>query len=333
MSIADKLKQISDNVPKVFEAGKTSEYDAFWDAFQFDTTSSKPRTQYNYAFYQIGWSDINYKPKYVPEINYAVGMFSYNNVTDTLVPFDFTKLLATSSNVFAKSKKLKTIRKIIVNETVSFGGWFTESDALENVEFDGIIGQDLDLHWSTKLSKESIQNIIEHLSGEASGKTVTFSRTAVENVFSNKLSIPFGFTIGGGGANLTFLDNGNGTVTVNGSLDQDYMFDFGEAIGTFPAGTYSIYFPSFSRGYVDVMCFDLDGNRLTVDRSIVGVDGSILFTTDIDFVIKSHVYLQANNYIDEVIAFPTISNYNTKTPFTEFASVVNDKSNWTISLM
>ena len=34
MSIAEKLTTVAENVPKVYEAGKKAEYDAFWDKYQ-----------------------------------------------------------------------------------------------------------------------------------------------------------------------------------------------------------------------------------------------------------------------------------------------------------
>lgn len=188
----DVLIASAENVPKVydsghkvgFEEGKQAEYDAFWDDYQNNNLQGKVRTQYNYAFYQVGWTDVTYNPKYDFEIEYAVGMFSYNCITDTIKPLDFTKLLAQASNVFARSRRLKTIRKIIVNENTTFSGWFTEDAELETIVVEGVIGQNgFDIHWSTKLSKTSTINIINCLSTTTSGLTVTLSKVAVNSAF------------------------------------------------------------------------------------------------------------------------------------------------------
>ena len=60
MSIAEKLTTIAENEQKVYEAGKKSQYDEFWDTYQ----TNGQRTNYTYAFSGLGWTDNLYKPKY-----------------------------------------------------------------------------------------------------------------------------------------------------------------------------------------------------------------------------------------------------------------------------
>ena len=55
---------------------------------------------------------------------------------------------------------------------------------LRNITFSGTIGKDIDFQKSTKLTKASIESIINALSSTASGVTVTFSQIAVNNAFS-----------------------------------------------------------------------------------------------------------------------------------------------------
>lgn len=104
--------------------------------------------------------------------------------------------------------KLKTIEKLIVNEDVTFVQWFLRTDVQE-IRFEGWIGQDLDLSYQSynsslsKLSGESIINVIAHLSDTAEGKTLTLSQTAVDKAisdgyFDGGVSIAPG-TISGGG--------------------------------------------------------------------------------------------------------------------------------------
>ena len=72
MSIAEKLTTVAENVSKVYEAGKKSEYDDFWDRYQINGT----RTSYSYAFAGEGWGAINFKPKYTIKPKNAQYMFA-----------------------------------------------------------------------------------------------------------------------------------------------------------------------------------------------------------------------------------------------------------------
>ena len=56
---------------------------------------------------------------------------------------------------------------------------------IEEVAFEGIIGQDIDFQ-SCPLNKASILSIVEHLSTTASGKTLTLKQTAVNNAFTTQ---------------------------------------------------------------------------------------------------------------------------------------------------
>jgi hypothetical protein len=85
---------------------------------------------------------------------------------------------------------LVTIDKIIVNANTTFAGWFVNNQKLENITFEGEIANDLVMggiysgkKWGAKLTKESIESIITHLSDATSGKTLTLSKTAVFNAF------------------------------------------------------------------------------------------------------------------------------------------------------
>lgn len=74
MSIAEKLQTIAENEQKVYEAGKKSEYDEFWDEFQ----QNGNRVVYNSAFGSC-WNNKNFKPKYSIKPNNAYMMF-FNNM-------------------------------------------------------------------------------------------------------------------------------------------------------------------------------------------------------------------------------------------------------------
>jgi hypothetical protein len=203
MSIAEKLAQIAENEQKVFDAGremglsdglfmgyqdglvagKKAQYDAFWDEYQ----EKGNRSYYDRAFGNLRWNDKTYKPKYPirPLASYD-SLFEGSRVTDTKVDIDFSRITqkTTVSRIFAYDSDLTTIRKLIVNENIVFDAWFPSCAKLTNLTVEGVIAQNgFDTHWSTKLSRASIESIVNALSTETSNLTVTFSRDAVNKAF------------------------------------------------------------------------------------------------------------------------------------------------------
>lgn len=213
MSIAEKFEIIAD---EVYDAGKKAQYDAFWDSFQ----NNGSRVAYQQAFREFK-SDI-FKPKYdmnVTRLDYAfMNLFKDNMVygyslkqvlTDcgvvlntancTNMDYAFyysyvnetgvidTRSANSLNGVFANASLLHTINKLILKADGSqtFSGVFTDSPKLQNLVIEGVIGKNgFDVHWSTRLSKESITSIIDALSATTSGLTVTISKTAKENAFT-----------------------------------------------------------------------------------------------------------------------------------------------------
>ena len=210
MSIADKLVTIAENQEKVFDAGKQSEYDNFWDEFQ----QNGNRTKYNYCFASECWNDNTFKPKY--DINlkgYSVYFGADIAVTDlaknledcgvvlntsaatdlsymfymadiTKLPaLNFSKATNLAYCIYACSA-LKEIEKITVTESQAFPNTFLSASNLEKVIFEGNISSNLNLGTRRKLTKESIESIVGCLSKTASGTTLTLSQTAVDNAFT-----------------------------------------------------------------------------------------------------------------------------------------------------
>lgn len=88
------------------------------------------------------------------------------------------------NEMFRWCKALTRIQKITAYPTAIWTNTFQECNELTHVIFDGTIGANgLDLHWSTKLDKESLESIINALSDETDGLSITLSRTAVENAY------------------------------------------------------------------------------------------------------------------------------------------------------
>ena len=213
MSIADKLTTIAENMPKVYDAGKKAENYAFWKMIVHDERGSLGS-----AF--SGWGAEYIRP---PFKVYGRGLGDGNSTFNGCINlkkvekeyFDFsTKPAGTSSqqswyytfyncinleeiedigltpepymtSIFANCKKLHTIAKIRVNEETTYTESFTQCYALENITVEGVIGNNFYISAATKLSRASIEGIVNALSATATGKTVAFSNAAKKAVFTD----------------------------------------------------------------------------------------------------------------------------------------------------
>ena len=175
MAIADSLNTIAENVPKVYDAGKKAEYDAFWDALQ----EYGNRDYYYYGF-AYRWNDECYNPKYPifcggSTTNSANGnaLFRTSPITDTKV--DVT-ILYNAAGAFYGCTQLKTIKKLIVTEVTSYSNTFYQCYALENIVIEGTIGKDIDFK-ACPLTYDSLMSIINALKSGVSGLTCTLGTT------------------------------------------------------------------------------------------------------------------------------------------------------------
>jgi hypothetical protein len=186
-----------------FEEGKQAEYDAFWDAIQ----NYGKRTDYTNAFTQ--WSKDYIRPKYKLVPTAIGGMFNNNQklLAVEKAYFDFSQITSTVDyfcnacgrllifedcglpalteygRCWRHCTNIHTIEVLRSNENTKFTNPFENCRELENIAFEGVIGQDINFQWSTKLRETSIRSIITHLSDTASGKTLTLSKVAVDNAF------------------------------------------------------------------------------------------------------------------------------------------------------
>lgn len=211
MSIAEKLTQIAENEQRVFEAGRKAEHNEFWDVFQ----GNGERKNYSYAF-AYSWNDISFKPKHnmIPTkcdsmfnsctisniaesleksgvyldtsqstgMNYMFG----NNYSLVRVPPISVESCSAPAGIFGWCS-VETIDKFILRAdgTNTFNDTFTYASNLKNITIEGVIGNNISFQYSTVLSKASIENIVAHLSDTASGKTLSLSKTAVNNAFTD----------------------------------------------------------------------------------------------------------------------------------------------------
>ena len=213
MTVAEKIVRAKEDYTAVHEAGKKAEYDTFWDAYQNKGTPH----MHHYKFAGVKWDDNTFKPKYDIKPRYgSTYVFALSKITDivaslsekgvtldtseasdmryfcysmeskTFPVMDFSGItdaaLTTQIYIFGSAKKLETIEKIVLKDGLTYTRWFDSCEKLRDVTFEGVIANDVDLHWSP-LSRASIENIIGCLSDTAEGKTLTLSFTAAESAF------------------------------------------------------------------------------------------------------------------------------------------------------
>ena len=204
-SLNDELEQILYST----DTGGKSFYDEFWE-------SVKAASSCVGLFAGAMWNDLTFKPPFditlygscnycfvrngfqgdlveclnarnvkliQKNISQAAYMFAWSMFTRIGV-LDFSNC-SSIIYCFSGTNYLKKIDKIILTETLNLTGAFDTCPALEEIEFDGIIGKALSFANSTKLSKASIENIINCLSTTTSGLTVTFSQEAVTSAFGS----------------------------------------------------------------------------------------------------------------------------------------------------
>lgn len=215
MSIAEKFEIIADEVYEVgYEQGKQDQYDTFWDNYQ----ENGNRGNYQCAFAGKGWNAETFKPKYniVPTTN-ASHMFrealedidlveylsklgvtlDFSQCTRFIEAFYYvrfkrigvvdTRSATDLTNIFAyPTNKFETIDLLKLKDdgTQTFGAnSFRNATGLKNITIEGVIGSNFDIRYSP-LTKASIESIVSRLSATASGKTVTFSKSAVNSAFT-----------------------------------------------------------------------------------------------------------------------------------------------------
>lgn len=203
-----KPADFADKVDEVYEAGKQSEYDNFWDVYQ----QNGERNDYKNAFGGLSWNATTFKPKYdINPTGSAYMMFAnwgvqnlaqliknsgikidYSGVTQTTLMFylggisdvgtvDLTGA-STLQQCFYGCYNLRNIH-LILRETgnQSFSNPFYSNPELVTLTIEGVIGRNgFDVSGSTKLSPKSVSGIVKALkdySGSSSTYTITLGTT------------------------------------------------------------------------------------------------------------------------------------------------------------
>lgn len=174
----DAVSELADSVNAQYDAGYNAavqaEYDRFWDAYQ-NYGNAK-----NYEAYFFRFPAELYDPKYDFMFNDG---YSANNTfrcfegTDLKKNCDFTRTAQYGLNyTFYEATKLVNARTLTVVEANTYTGTFTRCGALEEIRFNGVIGNTIQFNESPKLSHDSLMSIISAL-GDYSGGTGGTSRT------------------------------------------------------------------------------------------------------------------------------------------------------------
>lgn len=204
----------------VFEAGKKSEYDAFWDAVFADPSSIakfagsawneytfKPNRDVNisgtatYAFYQNGCNvDL---VKWFEELGFSISFDNIVVATGLFMESLFTRLPVVNlknavygNAVFQGTTHLVTIDKVVFSSdgNVPASDSFDRCQSLQNIIIDGTINQNgFNFSWSP-LSKASLTSIVNALSSTTTGLTVTLRLAAVNTAFETTAGAADGST-------------------------------------------------------------------------------------------------------------------------------------------
>lgn len=211
-----KPKNFVNKLTEIFNAGKKSAYDAFWDNYQ----QNGNRRDYYCAFSGKGWTTDNFKPKYDIIIDgssdsniyffdrnlvsgslkqilknqgvelklqnlgnaYKVVRLFYNNSGITELPtIDFSSITTGSLSSYTISwlSGLQTVEKFIFPNSSSVTlTLFGHCSKLTNIVFEGTCLNSFNFDTNGAVSADSIKNLFEHLDTTATttNRTITLNK-------------------------------------------------------------------------------------------------------------------------------------------------------------
>lgn len=205
MSIAEKLTAIAENEQKVFDAGKDSYWSAIWDCIQNGGNVTFEMTG---LFCGSFWNDDTFRPKYdiVPPAS-SQYLFKGCHITDlkglleqcgktfnssnavnfyemfagstiTRIPTVDARKASSLGSTFNRCAALKSVDKLIVSASTTYQSLFNDCSELEDIVFDGTIGQNFMMYNCDKLTHDSLMSILNCLETKTEGTwTVTLGTT------------------------------------------------------------------------------------------------------------------------------------------------------------
>ena len=220
-SIEDKLNIIAENEQKVYDKGYSDGKNAFEKIF----TANYTRTRYNSAFQYADMGDYIFSQTLRPSGNIEKMFYSYaGKALPKNVSFDGIQRTQTSyhdlvfgssvaleevydikfpvlpeyNRTFYNCPALKSIERLPCSEKTVFDKTFYNCASLTNINFDGIIGQDLDLSHSPYLSQScllGIKNKLKNYKGtdEAGTHTLKLHEKACRRLDDYEYDLEFSY--------------------------------------------------------------------------------------------------------------------------------------------
>lgn len=199
MSISDKLTTVAENQVKIFDAGysrgKREQDETIWNCI----TNYGKREKFPYTFSYTDFSGYRFIKPISPsgKSSSAANMFKFytgirlpenldlSNISITsthadmffeakIVEMNDIKIPALNSyhNMFLRCTSLKTIKTLRVHTKTTFFQTFYGCSALEQIRFEGTIGNDIDLSDCKNLTVETLLHIIDHLNDYSDTDTI-----------------------------------------------------------------------------------------------------------------------------------------------------------------
>ena len=357
-----------------YENGKQTEYDAFWDAYQ----DYGKQTNGKYIYAGRGWTVDTFKPKYSVTYSSASNMFQefgngkkcdlaeilekqgvvfdFSQCTNLSYAFygtSFTRIpkidatgtstsLSVTDAIFSNSKVLETIDELALKDDGSqrLINTFTACLALKNIHISGTIGLEASFADCSKLSTDSIKSIVNHLSDTATGKTLTLSKTAVNNaVFGDAITANVDSAMSSFIPTITIPVGENERVKVTLETDEGHYIGTDYHWGELKQGDW--YIGMSSGGEPCEREFILSQNNWNIENGTGYV--YIWFATggaaNFNFKVRAVRIDENGNEIDGINLYSipdgTYSDYN-GTTYTlakeSWESLAASKPNWTITL-
>lgn len=173
--------------------------------------------EYREMFAGRGWTDESFKPIYNIVPTQVTRMFAFTGIKNLKadlerqgVILDLSKVTGDVAQMFANSlvtdigvlnisnaksanyllqdaSQLVNVEKVILSSSgnQTFTQAFGYNKKLVEIRFEGVIGNNIEFKQSTKLSADSLESIVTHLSDTVTGKTITFPNTA-ESTYNAK---------------------------------------------------------------------------------------------------------------------------------------------------
>ena len=165
--------------------GRQAQYNEFWAVYQ----NNGARNNYTYAFANDNWTDETFKPKYDMVASSMYYCFCDNDkITAIDKKADGSQLVIDGSNIttttgfyraFYGMTQLKRIGLIISRADAPWTQAFNGDTNLVEIRFSGTIGTAFDIHWSTKLSRESLLSILNVCNKQNAGITITLPKNCI----------------------------------------------------------------------------------------------------------------------------------------------------------